>query len=97
MGPSHTNTNTSKEIEMEVEERFKITLRLTPREVRNITYCVSELLEITNSLDVKRGFSLSLQDECQSMLIDLNKLCEELGPSHTNTNTSQKFEMRLEI
>ena len=50
-----------------------IKVEFTPRELLLMTYCIDELLYITNEMDLKRGFGLNKQEECNRLLSDLDE------------------------
>ena len=58
---------------MKIDE-IEIALRLTPRELELISYCVRELLRISSKHDLKEGFTLNKQDECKKISNSLNEL-----------------------
>ena len=57
---------------------LEITVDLTPKELHLLRYSIRELLEITADLDIKRGFSLNMQSDCQEILSNLDDICEGL-------------------
>jgi len=58
---------------MKIEE-VNIKLSLTPREVYLISYCIDELLNITDELDLKRGFDDGKQKDCERLSLEMVKL-----------------------
>ena len=58
---------------------FGIETNISPREFYLLKYCVSELLTISDELDLKRGFDLGTQEECKQLLNDLENIADNLS------------------